>query len=160
MINSIMNSLKHPRKPRTEYRQNGTLHRDDGPAIESEDYQEYRVLGRLHRIGGPAIVDSTMNVEEWWFHDKRHRNNGPAVRRGLFLEYWITGHRLSEVEFYLRKETTLEDLDKLIFKAINKRDRKLIYRKAIELGSTKEKARNLSEQTPPGQVISWKKQEF
>ena len=48
------------------HRENGELHRADGPAIVRTDgSQEWWQRGRLHRDDGPAIVlaDGTM---EWW----------------------------------------------------------------------------------------------
>ena len=41
---------------RIEYRLNGKLHREDGPAVERADgHKEWYVKGKLHRENGPAI---------------------------------------------------------------------------------------------------------
>lgn len=49
--------------------------------------------GTLHREDGPAIVYSNGN-ESWWLDGKRHRLNGPAISQMHFQEWWINGKLL------------------------------------------------------------------
>jgi hypothetical protein len=58
-----------------EWRENGDLHRENGPAfIRSNGREEWWLNGRLHRENGPAIVWSTGDKEWWlngvWFVDE------------------------------------------------------------------------------------------
>lgn len=49
-----------------EYRLNGMLHREDGPAVEWADgHKEWYEYGMLHRLDGPAIEWSSGN--RTWF---------------------------------------------------------------------------------------------
>lgn len=72
----------------------GVPHRDDGPAMVSEDGTEvwYR-YGKRHRDGGPAVIDPD-GVEMWFTDGELHRDGGPAVvRRGGGEEWWVHGVR-------------------------------------------------------------------
>lgn len=94
---------------RIEYRLNGVLHRDQGPAVERKDktlywfykgkrhredgpaivYPESKHLtngkhvwyqnGVLHREDGPAISNHLLGWYEWRYHGKLHREDGPAT---------------------------------------------------------------------------------
>lgn len=65
-----------------EYWINGKLHREDGPAFETQRlgliYEEYWIDGRLHRVNGPAVRHDCVR-EEWWRENQRHREGGPAI---------------------------------------------------------------------------------
>jgi hypothetical protein len=52
-----------------EWRLNGLLHREDGPAIEWADgSKEWRLNGKSHRTDGPAIEwISTAGVTKKWY---------------------------------------------------------------------------------------------
>ena len=51
-----------------EYRLNGVLHREDGPAMESPDGSKMWCLyGELHREGGPALEDPG-NSNSWYIN--------------------------------------------------------------------------------------------
>ena len=66
------------------WRQNGQLHREDGPAVEYP--------------GGSR---------EWWINDQLHREDGPAVEyRNGRREWWIRGQELTEEEFELHRFRT------------------------------------------------------
>jgi hypothetical protein len=76
-----------------EWRENGVLHRYDGPAIIRPDgTQEWWRDGKLDREDGPAVIypDGT---QEWWRRGKRHRTaNGPSViRADGTQEWWFEG---------------------------------------------------------------------
>ena len=49
---------------------NGSLHRDDGPAIMREDHQEWYKNGLLHRDDGPARMFIKTKVVEYWTEGK------------------------------------------------------------------------------------------
>jgi len=79
---------------KTEWRQNGLLHREDGPAIEWAD-------------GGKS----------WWLNGKRHREDGPAMDLSNHKEWWINGVLYTESEFLAKtttKELTVADIEKLL----------------------------------------------
>ena len=55
---------------RTEWRLNGKLHREDGPAIDSANGDEgWYLSGKYHRIGGPAIKWIS-GYKAWWLNGK------------------------------------------------------------------------------------------
>lgn len=55
----------------------------------------YLFNGVYHREDGPAVsipfLDSV--VEHWYYHGKRHRVGGPAVKCGAYCEWWVNGKR-------------------------------------------------------------------
>lgn len=55
----------------------GIIHRDGGPAIESGSYREFWCQGRRHRDNGPAFFGLE---ERWYHHGLIHRADGPATR--------------------------------------------------------------------------------
>lgn len=77
-----------------EWYKNGLRHRLGGPAIiyDYTDHDGYRIKnqswyenGLRHRLGGPAVLSSykdfhTNTTEEWYEHDKLHRDNGLPAR--------------------------------------------------------------------------------
>ena len=53
------------------WRQNGQLHREDGPArIWPNGDQEWRLNGLLHRTDGPAVILDNGD-QEWWVGAKQ-----------------------------------------------------------------------------------------
>ena len=56
-----------------EWRMNGKLHREDGPAVELADGAKYWYIdGNLHREDGPAI-EYANGTKYWFLHGKRPR---------------------------------------------------------------------------------------
>jgi hypothetical protein len=50
---------------------NGSMHREDGPAIEGTDgHKEWYLDGVRHREDGPAI-ELADGSKEWWLNGKR-----------------------------------------------------------------------------------------
>lgn len=71
-----------------EWSLNGRLHREDGPAIETEGgHKEWWRNGKRHREDGPAVEDAEGN-KEWWFNDERHREHGPAIEYADGARIW------------------------------------------------------------------------
>ena len=69
-----------------QWRLNGELHREDGPAIEYADGRKCWFLhGKYHREDGPAI-ERADGTKEWYLHGKRHREDGPACE-------WANGYK-------------------------------------------------------------------
>tara|TARA_B110000503_G_C6938601_1_gene325889 strand:- start:132 stop:392 length:261 start_codon:yes stop_codon:yes gene_type:complete len=53
-----------------EWRINGLLHREDGPAVEYANGDKWWYLNNLlHRTDGPA-VELINGVKAWYYHDK------------------------------------------------------------------------------------------
>ena len=107
-----------------EWRLNGQLHREDGPAVENVDgLKEWFQNDRLHRLDGPAR-EWLNGSKEWWQKGKRHREDGPAIEfADRSKQWWINGKKLSESEFNQRtkqlppnqsKEKPLSFFDSLI----------------------------------------------
>ena len=84
---------------RKEWRVNGKLHREDGPAVEYKNGgKEWWVNGRLHREDGPAVENGgPFNGKEWWVNGRLHREDGPAMESTVRLEWWVNGqlHRIN-----------------------------------------------------------------
>jgi hypothetical protein len=56
------------------WRLNGSLHREDGPAIENHDGNNlWYKHGNVHREDGPAIIYSNGN-KEYWLNNKKYNN--------------------------------------------------------------------------------------
>ena len=48
---------------------NGSLHREDGPAIEEENgTKEWYLNGKLHREDGPAYIGAGGRNKVWWLN--------------------------------------------------------------------------------------------
>ena len=65
---------------RVEYRLNGKLHREDGPALEfANGDKEWWIDGKLHRLDGPAVewVDGS---KEWWIDGTKYSGNDFAKK--------------------------------------------------------------------------------
>lgn len=58
---------------------NGLLHREDGPAVESQGCKYWYNQGRRHRIDGPAVEFSN-GKKEWWI-------DGEQLTEQLFQSY-------------------------------------------------------------------------
>ena len=91
---------------RVEYRLNGNLHREDGPAIERSNGTKYWYLnGKFHRTNGPA-VEQAGGGKEWWIGGKLHRTGGPAIEIE-YKEWW-------KDEWWINhKEVSKQEVDKL-----------------------------------------------
>ena len=57
--------------------------------VNDDGNKEWRVDGVLHREDGPA-VEYANGDKEWYFNGKRHREDGPAVEFG---NQWQTASR-------------------------------------------------------------------
>ena len=81
-----------------EWRQNGQLHRIDGPAIEWADGTKmWWQNDQRHRTDGPAIEWAT-GGKEWWQNGRRHRTDGPAVERASGTKEWWQNGRLHRTD--------------------------------------------------------------
>ena len=98
---------------RTEWRQDGILHREDGPAASYRDgTQEWYQHGHLHRDDGPA-VSSPAGFERWYKNGVLHRTNGPALTSlSNYQEWWIDGVQKAALHLILSPHGGIEiDLD-------------------------------------------------
>ena len=69
-----------------EYRLDGSLHREDGPAYtESNGYQGWWINGKRHRLDGPARID-TKGLQEWWIEGQRY------LRQEYFMKLLDLGY--------------------------------------------------------------------
>lgn len=60
--------------------------------------KEWRVDGRLHRDDGPA-VEWRDGTNEWWQNGKPHREDGAAVEyQDGRKDYWLHGTKVNEEE--------------------------------------------------------------
>ena len=77
----------------------GKLHREDGPAFESENgYKSWYINGKRHREDGPAIED-TNGGKYWYINGKLHREDGPAIEEeNRDKSWWINDKYVSETE--------------------------------------------------------------
>ena len=103
---------------RTEWLQNGQLHRVNGPAIECANGSKiWYQNDKRHRLDGPAI-EYFNGTKKWYQNGKSHRVDGPAIEYyDGSREYWIEGDYLTEEEFIKRtqtKEVTMAELEQLL----------------------------------------------
>ena len=89
-----------------EWRLNGQLHREDGPAVEWDNgTNEWFLNDKLHREDGPAI-EYANGSKEWWLNGNLHRIEGPAVEYANgSKEWWLCDVRLSEQKW--KEETKM-----------------------------------------------------
>ena len=100
-----------------EWWYNDQIHRVAKPAVEKFNGAKYWCLnGVLHRDGGPAIEYGPH--QEWYKHDKRHREDGPAFKttdngNNMRYEWWLEGIQYTEEEFnvYLEKKKLKKSLN-------------------------------------------------
>lgn len=57
--------------------ENGEFHRENGPAIVTQDSKYYYIHGKLHRENGPAVMTPTTKI--WCKDGTIHRLDGPAI---------------------------------------------------------------------------------
>ena len=102
---------------RTEWKFEGELHRENGPALERADgTKAWHFNGKLHRENGPA-VEYANGSKVWYINDKLHRENGPAVEYADGTKEWyINGVKLTEEQFNSRhvKELSMDELEKIL----------------------------------------------
>lgn len=78
----------------------GSLHREDGPAIDGPQGKFWFVRGLYHRTDGPAI-EWADGSKEWHVNGLRHRVDGPADERSNGYKFWwINNRSFTEDEFY------------------------------------------------------------
>ena len=71
-----------------EWRVNGFLHREDGPALERKNGdKEWYINNKLHREDGPAI-EYANGAKSWYINGKRHREDGPAIEYANGNKLW------------------------------------------------------------------------
>lgn len=75
-----------------QWRLNGVLHREDGPAIVSVNDVRWMQHGNYHREGAPAIV--IRGDTFWYVHGKLHRLDGPAVEYQSGEKAWWVDNRM------------------------------------------------------------------
>ncbi len=70
---------------------NDRIHREDGPAIETETgYFTWCKNGEKHREDGPAHIEP--DGTKWWYlHGKIHRIDGPALEDVYGNDQWFIG---------------------------------------------------------------------
>ena len=63
------------------------------PVMEVDEFgdKQWRVNGALHREDGPAIefTDKHIGHKEWYLYGKLHREDGPAVMYDDGRVYWL-----------------------------------------------------------------------
>jgi hypothetical protein len=79
------------------------FHREDGPAVESENgLKEWRINGKLHREDGPAVIYSD-GTKKWYLNGELHRENGPAKEYGTGKKEWyLYGEYFDSKELWFR----------------------------------------------------------
>ena len=94
-----------------EYRKEGELHNEDGPAFTHYD-EDGTILselwfqnGLLHNENGPSIFNKDIQI--WYINGKRHRTNGePCIiysDENIKDEYWYDGKKLIEGSIEYKK---------------------------------------------------------
>lgn len=101
-----------------EYRKNGKLHNENGPAVLlSYGTMEWWQNGLRHRDDGPAVKGFN-GINIWYKNGERHREDGPAVEdKNGVVEYWLNGKRKTVEEFnnYLSLQERISKLKEITF---------------------------------------------
>ena len=77
---------------------------NEQPTLETfaDGLKEWRLNGQIHREDGPALEFSN-GSKEWWQNDQLHRLDGPAREFANGTKsWWINGNEISESEFNQR----------------------------------------------------------
>jgi hypothetical protein len=83
-----------------EWYRNGQLHREDGPAVEMADgYRGWLLNGQFHREDGPAVVHPS-GRREWYARGVAHRMDGPALEwpKAKDCRWFVSGVALTAEE--------------------------------------------------------------
>jgi len=102
---SSTESEKFEFKDQVQYRLNGQLHREDGPAIEFTDHTKSKYwywCGQPHREDGPAVEWSS-GYKEWWI-------NGIQVTKLKVLARLVSNPRFDLSDYSDFDEEDLEAL--------------------------------------------------
>jgi hypothetical protein len=85
------------------WRLNGKLHREDGPAVEWKNGdKEWCLKGERHRENGPAF-ERVNGYKEWWLNGEYHREDGPAIiYPNGSKEWWLNNILYSKEEWFKR----------------------------------------------------------
>jgi len=76
-----------------EWRVNGLLHREDGPAVEMYNGDKAWYLNnKQHREDGPAAIRKNGD-KKWYLNGKLHREDGPAVEYANGDKYWYLNNK-------------------------------------------------------------------
>jgi len=90
MSNIIVSNFSYDEQKGEEYRKNGLLHREDGPArIYANGTKQWFNNGLLHRENGPAVEANHEYCKKivYYKHGKKHNERGPA-----YVEVWNFEH--------------------------------------------------------------------
>ena len=107
----------------TEWKLNGKLHREDGPADEwANGTKDWYINGKLHREGGPAC-EYADGSKSWYINGKLHREDGPAEEWADGSKGWyLNGMKLTEGQHRARTqpavEMTVAEIEKLLGKRV------------------------------------------
>jgi hypothetical protein len=72
--------------------------------VYSSGTKEWRLNGKLHREDGPAYEHHS-GSKTWYLYGNLHREDGPAVERyDGTKEWWLDGESLSEEEHRARTQ--------------------------------------------------------
>jgi hypothetical protein len=83
-----MTTVRSQFPDRVEYRLNGKLHREDGPAIEwASGNKSWWFNGKCHRTDGPAR-ELVNGDKEWYLNGLVHRIDGPAFEGEDGIKIW------------------------------------------------------------------------
>lgn len=106
-----------------EYRLNGLVHREDGPARISamDDIKQWFINGKLHRDDGPAVINKGAHgtlYYAWYWHGILHRKDGPAIiyPETNGLQWWLHSSQYESFEKWLKANNEIDEEDKTLLK--------------------------------------------
>ena len=90
---------------------NGMRHNKKKPAVQWDNGdEEWWYLDKLHRVDGPAIYYNNGEFREYWCHGKLHREDGPAIIGGDSYFWFWNGEPVSFLEWYRLTPINNEEL--------------------------------------------------
>jgi hypothetical protein len=105
-----------------EWRLNGKIHREDGPAIIFPDGRQYWYLNdTCHREDGPAYIGPN-GSHSWFLNGNIHREDGPAYMGANGTQRWYVNDKdiTKEVNTWAKERNidlnNMSDMDKMILK--------------------------------------------
>ena len=83
----------------TEWKLDGKLHRENGPALEYANGDKVWLINdERHREDGPAF-EGHIGDKSWWINGELHREDGPAIEWANGVKSWyLNDEEMTEEE--------------------------------------------------------------
>lgn len=85
---TVQATMLELRGEQISWKLNEELHRENGPALITQEGKFWFIEGKAHRFDGPAKEYSS-GRKDWFYQGERHRENGPAIETEDGGKSWL-----------------------------------------------------------------------